>query len=56
MFYKKADLTTFALITGKHFLIVLMAVMGGGGFRPATLLKRGFFVINAKFLRPSYIQ
>ena len=34
MFYKKADLKTFALITGKHlcwslFLIVLQAFMGG---------------------------
>ena len=60
MFYKKAVIKNFALITGKHlcwnlFLIVLQA------FRPATLLKRDsnagvFFIINATFLRTSILK
>ena len=51
MFYEKAALKTFALITGKHlcwslFLVVLQA------FRPATLLKKdsntGAFLLSMR--------
>ena len=55
MFYKKAGLKTFALITGKHlrwslFLIVLQAFMGGD-LQAFNLLKTDFFVMNAKMFK-----
>ena len=47
MFYKKADLKTFALITGKHlcrsfFLIALQAFMGGD-LQACNYIKKRFF-------------
>ena len=53
MFYKKADLKTFALIIGKHLCwsLFLIVLHGGGDFQACNLLKRDFFSYKCQIFK-----